>query len=133
MYIKLRKLEDGLICFKNAYNLNPTNGNTLNYYGFCLIVNKDLDKAEEILQKAIKLSDSSGKFAYFYLGHISFIKGNNERALNYYREGFKNYPKLKLSEHFWKSLESHFDYFNDYDIDRDTFLYFMNTISKSNN
>jgi Tfp pilus assembly protein PilF len=70
------------ILLEKAVTLYPSNTEFLNWYGYFLILqNKELDKAEQLIRKAVEI-DSTNGYYWDSLAWLFYLKGSYQEALD---------------------------------------------------
>ncbi len=96
------KLDEAEKMIKRAIEKEPENGAYLDSLGWVYFQKGDLQKAKEYLTKAINLVKDPE--IYEHLGDLYIKMEDEEKALEYYKEGFLQFPdnrrlKKKIKEH----------------------------------
>jgi tetratricopeptide (TPR) repeat protein len=78
---------DAVDIYTKLIDLVPSSAAHQYNLGICYYHKKDYQKAKELFERAIELDDYSD--AYIYLGAMSRLEGDLEKALYYYRERVK--------------------------------------------
>ncbi len=96
------QVEAALSLWQNAYTDaaklgedHPFFSITLRNLGLLYFAKQDLDKAESLLRKSVKILQTFGanypdlSIDYYFLGRIDSLKGNSQLAVNWYEKGIK--------------------------------------------
>ncbi len=86
--------------FQAALELDPDNPNALNNYAWFLAIRADkLDKAEEMISKAVRLQPDQASFEDTY-GWVLYQQGKYEAAAGWLEKALKKSNEADLHEHY---------------------------------
>jgi type IV pilus biogenesis/stability protein PilW len=114
IYFERKAYADAEREFRTCVNLEPVNGEALNYLGRALIVQKRLPEAAEVLRKATLLPlYATPDRAYYNLAEVLHLQGDNPGAIQALQSALKieppNVPRaivfLSLGQLFMKQGE----------------------------
>lgn len=108
----MKRYKDAIGYAEKANRITPKAVGALNLLGRLNIFLNELDKAEKILLSAIKIKNED--VLYGNLGHLELYKGNNKKAMFYYK---KCIELLESSENFNDMFEKDIPYLTDLGVD----------------